>query len=97
MRVTPGKIASVIIAAAWFAVVVAGAGWTWGWRLSLALMLPLALIWFPEKIGGATGYIIHYQRVDEKTPPILITVMGWFFLVGLPLVLYYLWQRIAAD
>ena len=50
----------------------------------LILLLPLALIWFPEVIGSATGYIGH-GAVDVETPPFLVVTMGWLFLIGIPL------------
>ncbi len=57
--------------------------------LIIGLGVVLALIWFPDEIGDATGYMAgHMMRVDLPTPPILISIMGWFFLVGLPLALW---------
>ena len=50
----------------------------------LVFLLPLALIWFPEVIGSATGYIGH-GAVDVETPPFLVVTMGWLFLIGIPL------------
>ena len=54
----------------------------------LVLLFPLALIWFPEVIGSATGYIGH-GVVDKETPPVLVSAAGWFFLVGLPLLMWW--------
>lgn len=54
-----------------------------------ASLLPLALIWFPEVIGSATGAVGH-GHVDHETPPVLIVLAGWFLLVGLPAVLYFI-------
>ena len=48
------------------------------------LLLPLALIWFPEEIGSFTGYVSRGSTIDNETPPILVSLMGWLFLVGLP-------------
>lgn len=60
-------------------------------QLCLVLLFPLALIWFPDQIGEATGYFAgHMMQVDTPTPPILIKIMGWLFLVGLPLLLYFI-------
>ena len=51
------------------------------------------LIWFPEEIGDAKGYFVgHFGLVDRPTPRILIASVGWFFLVGLP-VLGWLLRR----
>ena len=57
-------------------------------RISLFLLIPLALIWFPDEIGSFTGYVGRGGNIDRETPPIMITVMGWIFLVGLPLFFY---------
>jgi len=53
----------------------------------LVLLVPLALIWFPEVIGNATGFIGH-GTVDCETPPWLVSAAGWLFLVGLPLLMW---------
>ena len=55
----------------------------------LILLLPLALIWFPEAIGSATGYLGH-GKIDVETPPFLVATAGWFFLVGIPLIVMLL-------
>jgi len=59
----------------------------------LGVCVPVALIWFPEQIGAMTGYLGR-GVVDMESPPILVTIMGWVFLVGIPvfrlLMLWYL-------
>jgi len=55
-----------------------------------ALLLPLAFLWFPDEIGGITGYFGRGQKVDIETPPAVVSFMGWFFLVGFPVVFYLL-------
>jgi hypothetical protein len=59
--------------------------------LALALLLPLALIWFPELFGNYLGPV-RGGYIDHKTPGVLIAIAGWFFLVGIPLILYLLWR-----
>ena len=54
------------------------------------IFLPVAMIWFPEQIGAATGFV-GYSNVNAETPAFLVSIMGWFFLVGLPLFMY--WYR----
>jgi hypothetical protein len=55
----------------------------------LCLLVPLALIWFPEVIGSATGYCLGgLMRVDTPTPAIFISSVGWILLVAFPAVLY---------
>ncbi|MBL9081817.1 MAG: hypothetical protein JNK76_08435 [Planctomycetales bacterium] len=58
-------------------------------KLGLVLLLPLALIWFPEEFGSFTGYIGHGRRIDAETPPVLISLLGWLLLLGIPLLAYY--------
>jgi hypothetical protein len=59
-------------------------------------LLPLSLIWFPEFWGGlGSGGKRTVLNTEEDyagrggtwraTPPTLIALAGWFFLVGLPL------------
>lgn len=57
----------------------------------LIILIPVALIWFPEQIGAATGYIGH-SMIDSETPPVFVAFMGWVFLVGLPIAVYFLWR-----
>jgi hypothetical protein len=50
--------------------------------IGLVLLIPLSLIWFPEWLGNVT------MRPDgAETPPLLISFMGWFFLIGFPLLI----------
>ncbi len=55
----------------------------------LIFLVPLALIWFPEPLGSAMGYLGH-SVIDVETPPFLVAAMGWFFLVGLPAIVMLL-------
>ncbi len=55
------------------------------------LLFPLALIWFPDVFGDYIGPV-RRGYVDQKTPPIMIAIAGWFFLVGMPLILYQIWR-----
>jgi len=86
MQVTIGKILGLLIAIG-YTVLAVRAGGMFGLKCSAALLLPLAFIWFPEEIGGLTGYF-RSGYVNVQTPAIIISVMGWFFLVGLPVILY---------
>jgi len=49
----------------------------------VAILLGLLLIWFPERLGSATGFIGR-GRVDVESPPALVAFMGWMFLLGVP-------------
>jgi len=54
------------------------------------LLLVLALIWFPEQVGEFTGYVGRGGNIDVETPPLLVSLAGWFFLVGLPVLVWWL-------
>jgi hypothetical protein len=56
-----------------------------GWQIGLGLMIALTLIWFPEWLGDAI-----MRPGGPETPPALISMMGWFLLVGIPLILWAL-------
>jgi hypothetical protein len=56
--------------------------------LGVILLLPLALIWFPDVFGSYIGPVGRGGHVDQETPPVLIVIAGWFFLVGIPVILY---------
>jgi deoxyribodipyrimidine photolyase-related protein len=58
--------------------------------LNLGLLLPMGLIWFPEEIGGFTGYVGRGGRIDTETPPFLVSAAGWILLVGVPAAIYLL-------
>ena len=48
----------------------------------LPLLIPLALIWFAEVLGSATGMIGH-GRVNAPTPPAMVAGFGWVVLLFL--------------
>jgi len=86
MQLTIGRILSLVIAIIYAAVAI-GVGGAGYWEWSLTLLLPLALIWFPEEIGGLTGYY-KTGYVNVQTPGPIVSFLGWFILVGLPLLLF---------
>jgi len=53
-----------------------------GCLLSLAT---LPLIWFPDEIGGFTGA----RNIYTESPPIFVSIMGWFFLISMFLILMF--------
>jgi hypothetical protein len=92
-QITIGRILSLLIAIGYATCMIIGAhGFTEDvFKGCMVLLFPLALIWFPEQIGDATGYFAgHMMRVDAPTPPVLISIMGWLFLVGLPVLFYFI-------
>ncbi len=50
-------------------------------------ILPLVLIWFPDFFGGLTGWGTR-APIDRPSPPVFVSFMGWFFMVGLPFLMY---------
>jgi hypothetical protein len=50
-------------------------------------ILPLALIWFPDFFGGLTGWGTR-APIDRPSPPVLVSFLGWFLLVGLPILMF---------
>jgi hypothetical protein len=57
------------------------------------LIFPLVLIWFPEELGSFTGYVGRGGWIDKETPPILVSIMGWLLLLGLPVLMYFMLNR----
>jgi hypothetical protein len=53
--------------------------------LCFALLIPLALIWFPEQIGGMGWW--GTIPITGDSPPFLVSTIGWVFLVGLPVLI----------
>lgn len=90
MRITFGKVLSLVIALAYVTIAIVSEistrhGLTSAIPVLCAvLLMPLALIWFPEELGSFTGYLGRGGRIDTESPPGLVSFMGWFFLVGMP-------------
>lgn len=86
MRITSGKIVALGIA-----VVYVMAAWYSGGPMALwprlLVVFPLVLICFPEAVAGITGW---GHRVAGDVHPALISLAGWFFLIGYPLIVYLL-------
>ena len=92
MQITIGKILTLLIAIGYaVGMVVDAHGVTPDVAKGcVVLLLPLALIWFPEELGSVTGYVGRGGNIDTETPPILVSIAGWFFLIGLPVLIYFL-------
>jgi len=90
MQVTISKVAAFVLALCYIvAAGFSGEGWPFVGTVALGVFIPLALIWFPEEIeswtrlgrrGGLPGLGM------SPTPPWMLVMMGWVFLVALPLV-----------
>ena len=90
MQTTIHRILSLAILVADYVVAFVGRGMTGLFLVMVVFLIPVACIWFPEQIGGATGYMGRPGlRVTRKTPPLCILVLGWFFLVCLTAVICY--------
>jgi len=92
MQVTLWKLLAVVIALFYAIMLCVHEGGFTGNVLKgcFALLLPLALIWFPEELGAFKGYVGRGGNIDTETPPFLVSFMGWFILVGLPVLFYLL-------
>lgn len=96
MEITIGKIIALVIAIAYLAIGITAEYLDTGHVsfavlvLAAALMFPLALIWFPDELGDFTGYVGRGGMIDNPTPAVLVSLMGWFFLVGMPVLIYFL-------
>lgn len=53
------------------------------------LMFPLSLIWFPEFFGSFTGYLGRGGHIDTESPPFLISILGWMFLLAPAMLIYF--------
>lgn len=80
-RITPSKTIALAIA-------LGIAIYNGTFAFVFVFLWPLSLIWFPEYWGNYTGSL-RGTYIDEKSSPILVAAMGWFFLVVFPLL--FLW------
>jgi hypothetical protein len=79
---------SLLVAAGYIALgALFGGAWA-AWRVLLALLFPLVCIWFPDALGRYKG-TIRLQAITDPTPAAFVCAGGWFLLVGLPLILYF--------
>jgi hypothetical protein len=82
VRVTPVKVVALVIAL--------GIGvYSRFWMMAIGFIMPLSLIWFPEHWGNYTGYF-QGGYIDQKTPPVIVSFMGWIFLIGFPLMMSWI-------
>jgi hypothetical protein len=91
MGITKGRVASLLVGLGYMVWAIVDSGATGGMTCLVALALPLALIWFPDEAGSLTGYV-RGGYINKESPPIIVSFMGWFFLVGMPVILYLIWR-----
>ena len=58
-------------------------------KTCIPLIFPLACIWFGEQLGQYTGFM-RGRYISETTPGFLVAAGGWFFLIGVPIAVYWL-------
>ena len=65
--------------------------------VAIALLFPLMCIWFAEAVGEYTGLMGGgLLPASSSTPAVFVRAGGWFLLVGLPLILYFVMRPGAA-
>lgn len=90
MQITTAKILGLVIVLAYAVLLIVNQSAETAYKGCAFLLLPLVLIWFPEELGSMTGYFLKGSYVNAESPPILLSIMGWFLLVGVPVLLYFL-------
>ena len=90
MRVTPAKLLGLAVALVYAVLLFVFQSGETAFKICAILLLPLVLIWFPEELGSATGYFWKGSYVNAESPPVLLSIMGWLFLVGFPVLFYFL-------
>ncbi len=92
MRITLSRIIALLVAGGMAAISIVQDGKSFLHAAGAVpvLLIPLALIWFPEEVGEFTGYVGRGGNIDAPSPAFLVAGFGWFFLVGLPVLLYIL-------
>ena len=89
---TLGKAIALAIAIGWVIAGFALEGWTFTVTVAGGVLLLLALIWFPEFFGSLTGWGTKVP-VDRPSPPSLVALLGWLFLLGLPALVFLLGRK----
>ena len=86
VEITISKVLALVVVLVYgIAIVVSGGAK--GLPVIFVLLVPLGMIWFPDEIGDYIGPAGH-GTVDRPSPGWLIAALGWFFLVGMPLVIW---------
>ena len=84
MRRTVSKIVALVIAITYIVLALTiEKTVSFAATVAAGTILPLALIWFPDFFGGLTGWGTR-APIDRPSPPVFVSLMGWFLLVGLP-------------
>jgi hypothetical protein len=89
MAITFGKIISLLIAVAYVSAAIAINGFTVNALvICVYVVLVLGLIWFPEEAGDHFNESAYgHGDINKRSPGILVSFMGWFLLIGLPVII----------
>jgi hypothetical protein len=108
MALTVGRVLALVIAVGWAVVGGVSGRSFWGAvMLFVLLLVPLSLIWFAEFVrrpgepGGPKLTVLGFYKkggltgADRPSHPAALALLGWFLLVGLPvlLLLFARWAR----
>jgi hypothetical protein len=93
MWATFSKVGALAVAVGWVAVAFAsGGGWAFALTVAGGALLPLALVWFPEALGGLTRWGSR-APIDRPSPAWLVALLGWVLLLAVPALLLLLGGR----
>jgi hypothetical protein len=89
MKITFGRILSFLIVIAYMIGIIVEVGWAPACLvICLVPFFPLALIWFPDEFGAFTN-TSGFWSINEETPAIFVSIMGWMLLLGMPFLFYF--------
>ena len=104
MAITVSKLLALVIALGYFitALVVKRPGVSESIMLFLILLVPVSLIWFPQSGSSwprkKTALYTYQDSFGLRTGPRrdshpgVVALMGWFFLLGMPVIFYFIWR-----
>lgn len=93
MGKTIGRIAATGVAAFAISYLYLSVGEKTAFQCLIYYVLPLALVWFPEEMGGYTGMSDRLMYIDQSSPAGCIYIVGWF-MVFLPYIMAaIIWVR----
>jgi hypothetical protein len=89
MRITFARVLSFMIAVGYVVAMIVEEGWApAALTLCLVPFFPVALIWFPDEVGAFTN-MSGFWSINEETPAIFVSIMGWLLLLGMPFLFYF--------
>lgn len=74
------RLISGLVCVACFVMANAHAGSEGIWLLVRWIVWPMALIWFGDELGSATGFSIAHP-VNRESPGCAVRFAGWVFLI----------------